>query len=325
MMKLDGVAAFVCVAEVGSISAAARRLGVAKSVVSERVSELERTLGARLVQRTTRNLSLTEDGSAFLGRALRILREVADASAEIAERRGTLAGPLRLSAPVSFGTLHLGPALYPFLAANPDIDLILDLDDRFVDAAADGYDAVLRHGPLRDNRLIAKRLASSRRLLVASPGYLASFGSPRSLEEVAVHRAILYANREPDWRFRGPVGETVIRPPAALRVNNGIIMRDAALAGLGVALLPTFLIHRELAQGQLQQIDVGLVAEGADLYIAYPSNRSPSAKVIALADSLRDAFGDPPYWDADLQHAPTESDSMSGARGLIVSSNAMSS
>ncbi len=324
MMKLDGMAAFVCVAEVGSISAAARRLGVAKSVVSERVSELERTLGALLIQRTTRNLSLTEDGNAFLGRALRILREVADASAEIAERRGTLAGPLRLSAPVSFGAVHLGPALYPFLAANPGIDLILDLDDRFVDAAADGYDAVLRHGPLRDNRLIAKRLASSRRLLVASPDYIASFGLPRSLEELAVHRAILYANREPDWRFRGPAGETVIRPRATLRVNNGIVMRDAALAGLGVTLLPTFLIHRELARGQLRQIDVGCGAEGADLYLAYPSNRSPSAKVVALADSLRDAFGDPPYWDTDMRDPPTEPDSIGRARGLIAS-NAMSS
>ena len=297
MLKLEGIAAFVGVAEAGSISEAARRCGLAKSVISERVSDLERTLGARLIQRTTRKLSLTEDGGTFLERARRILREVADASAEISERHGTLAGPLRVSAPVSFGALHLGPALYPFLAANPAIDLNLDVDDRFVNAAGDGYDAVLRHGPLRDNRLIAKRLASSRRLLVASPAYLASFGIPNCPEELGTHRAILYANRAADWRFLGPAGETVIRPRAALRVNNGIIMRDASLAGLGIALLPTFLIHEHLNQGYLREVDIGLPAEGADLYLAYPSNRSPSAKVIALAACLRDAFGDPPYWD----------------------------
>ncbi|TPG21803.1 LysR family transcriptional regulator [Sphingomonas koreensis] len=297
MMKLDGIAAFVCVADAGSISEAARRAGLAKSVVSERVAELERVLGARLVQRTTRKLSLSEDGLAFLERARRILREVDEATAEIAERRGTLKGPLRISGPVSFCALHLGPALYPFLAAHPGIDLILDLDDRFVDAAADGYDAVLRHGPLRDNRLIAKRLASSRRLLVASPAYLKKAGAPTSLDQLAEHRAILYANREADWRFGGQNGEIVIRPRAALRVNNGIVMRDAALAGLGITLLPTFLINEQLARGALDHVDIGLTAEGADLYLAYPSNRSPSAKVIALADCLRQAFGDPPYWD----------------------------
>jgi DNA-binding transcriptional LysR family regulator len=305
MMKLDGIAAFVRVAEAGSISEAARRIGLAKSVISERIAELERTLGARLVQRTTRKLSLTEDGLAFLDRARRILREVSEASAEIAERRGSLAGPLRLSAPVSFGAPHLGPALYPFLAANPEIGLILDLDDRFVDAAADGYDAVLRHGPLRDNRLIAKRLASSRRLLVASPSYLATAGVPTNLDELAEHRAILYANREADWRFGGVTGETVIRPRAALRVNNGLVMRDAALAGLGITLLPTFLVHEQLASGTLEHIDIGLIAEGADLYLAYPSNRSPSAKVIALADCLRKGFGDPPYWDVAKARSPT--------------------
>ena len=313
MIKLEAIAAFVSVAEAGSISEAARRGGFAKSVISERVSDLERTLGARLLQRTTRKQSLTEDGLGFLERARRILREVADASAEIAERRGTLAGPLRLSAPVSFGALHFGPALYSFLAANPAIDLHLDLDDRFVDAAGDGYDAVLRHGPLRDNRLIAKRLASSRRLLIASPDYLASFGVPNSLEELGTHRAILYANREADWRFRGPAGETVIRPRAALRVNNGIIMRDAAVAGLGIALLPTFLIHEHVNQGRLREVDVGLPAEGADLYLVYPSNRSPSAKVIALAACLRDAFGDPPYWDQPPPIMFTEQNGASGA------------
>lgn len=300
MMKLDSVAAFVAVAEAGSITAAAGRLGLAKSVVSERLAELERQIGARLVQRTTRKQSLTEDGIAFLERGRRLLREAEEAVAEIAERRGALVGPLRLSGPVSFGTLHLGPALYPFLMANPRIELSLELEDRFVDAAADGFDAVIRHGPVHDTRLRARRLAGSRRLLVASPAYLQAHRAPTTLGDLADHRAILYTNRDSDWRFAGPEGAIVVRPQTAARVNNGLIMRGAALAGLGITLLPTFLVHGELADGRLQRLDVGVEAEGAEIHIAYPRERGASAKVLALIEHLRGAFGDPPYWETAL-------------------------
>lgn len=299
-MKLDSVAAFVATADEGSISAAARRLGLAKSVASERLAELERGLGTRLIQRSTRKLSLTEDGQTFLPRARRILSEAAEATSELAERRSTLAGPLRLSAPVSFGVLHLGPALSSFLSENPAIDLTLELDDRFADAAADGFDAVLRHGPIGDNRLVAKRLATSRRLLVASPGYLAAHGRPASLAELERHSGILYVNRDADWRFGSSSKWTVIRPCAALRVNNGVVMRDAAIAGLGISLLPTFFLDGQLAAGTLVHVDVGIEAEGAELFIAYPRARSPSAKVLALTESLRRSFGVPPYWDRTL-------------------------
>src|SRR5579859_5520792 len=153
-MKLDWIAAFVAVAEAGSISGAARQLRLSKSVVSERLAELERAVGTSLVHRTTRKLSLTEDGAAFLERAAQILRDVDAAAADLAERRGTLSGPLRLSVPVTFGRQHLGPALYPFLARNPQIELTLDLDDRRVDVAAEGFDAVIRHGPILESRLM---------------------------------------------------------------------------------------------------------------------------------------------------------------------------
>jgi DNA-binding transcriptional LysR family regulator len=304
MMKLDGIAAFVAVADAGSISEAARRLGLPKSVVSERLAELERSLGARLVQRTTRKMSLAEDGLAFLERARRIVRDTVEATAEMAERRGTLVGPLRISGPVSFGVLHLGPALYPFLHDNPGVELTLVLEDRFVDVAADGYDAVVRHGPIRDNRLIAKRLAPSRRVLVASPAYLAAHGEPRSLADLEGQSAILYTNRDADWRFTGPQGSTVIRPRRSLRLNNGLIMRDAALAGLGITLLTTFMVYPELASGALRVVEVGIEPEGAEIHIAYPTDRGPSAKVRALTACLRRAFGDPPYWDVDLKQRP---------------------
>lgn len=297
MMKLDGVAAFVTTAEAGSISEAARRLGLAKSVVSERLAELERGLGARLVQRTTRKLSLTEDGHNFLPRAQRILYEAVEAAAEMAARRGTLVGSLRIAAPVGFGIMHLGPAIYRFLAEHPGIDLTMELDDRIIDAAADGFDAVLRHGLVADNRLVARRLATSRRLLVGAPAYLAAAGTPASIDDLANHSGILYANRDGDWRFAGAAGWVVVRPRAALRVNNGLIMRDAALAGLGLTLLPNFFAHACLRDGSLVSIDVGAEAEGAELHIAYPRERSASAKVAALTDSLRRSFGEPPYWD----------------------------
>ena len=297
MMKMDGLVIFVAIVEAGSISAAARRLGLAKSVVSERLAELERTLGSRLIQRTTRKLALTEDGQTFLPRAQQILFQAHEAAAEMAERRGTLAGPLRVSGPVGFGILHLGPALNHFLREHPEIDLTLELDDSFVDAAASGFDAVIRHGPVGDTRLVAKRLAKTRRVLVASPAYLAEKGNPRTLADLSAHNAVLYANRDADWRFAGTDGWTVLRPRAALRVNNGLVMRDAAVAGLGITLLPTFFVHQYLASGELLEIDIGIAAEGAELFIAYPRDRSASAKIAALTASLRRSFGDPPYWD----------------------------
>lgn len=297
MMKLDGIAAFIATVEETSISAASRRLGLAKSVVSERLAELERTLGVTLLQRSTRKLTLTSAGHAFLSRAQRIMREIEEAAAEVDASSGKLAGPLRISAPVGFGILHLGPAIARFLKDNPAIEMSLELDDRFVDAATGGFDAVLRHGAIGDGRLIARGLARSRRLLVASPYYLESRGTPATLKDLEDHSGVLYANRSGDWRFAVGNGWSVIRPRSALRVNNGIVMRDAVLAGLGLALLPSFFVHEELRQGLLSVIDIGWPAEGAELFLTYPRDHGAAAKIRALGESLRSSFGDPPYWD----------------------------
>jgi DNA-binding transcriptional LysR family regulator len=300
-MKFDGIAAFVAVAEAGSISEAARRLRLSKSVVSERLAELERSVGTHLLHRTTRKLSLTEDGSAFLERAARIVRKVEDAAADIAERRGTLAGPLRIAAPVTFGHMHLGPALFPFLAEHPRIELTVDLDDRRVDAAADGFDAVVRNGPIVDSRLMAWKLVPSRRVLVASPDYLERHGAPGSIEELDGHRGIFYTNRGvADWRFPRPEGAVMVRAQVSLRVNNGAMMRDAAIAGLGIALLPMFIAGIAIEAGELCVIEVGARAEDEFIFMAHPEGRRPSAKLRALAEHLRAAFGSPPYWDRSL-------------------------
>jgi DNA-binding transcriptional LysR family regulator len=297
MLKLDSLLAFVTTAEAGSISEAARRLQIPKSVASERLAELERNVGATLIHRSTRKLVLTEDGSAFLERAKRILREVSEATAEVSERRGELVGPLRISAPVSFGILHLASALNSFLMENPRIELSVDLDDRFV-GAVDGFDAIIRHGPLPETGWIAKRIAPSRRRLVASPNYLKTHGTPRTISDLEQHRGIIYSIRgASDWRFRQSGRWSVVRPSAVMRVNNGIIMRDAAVEGLGIALLTTFIFYDSIPSGKLLLLDVGAEAEPATIFIAYPNARRVPAKVLALIAHLRAAFGTPPYWE----------------------------
>jgi DNA-binding transcriptional LysR family regulator len=300
VLKLDSLLTFVTTVEAGSISEAARRLQISKSVASERLAELERHVGATLIRRSTRKLVLTEDGIAFLERAKRILREVSEATAEVSERRGELVGPLRISAPVSFGILHLAPALNSFLSRNPRIELSVDLDDRFV-GTTDGFDAVIRHGPLPDNEWTAKRFAPSRRMLVASPDYLKTNGTPRTIGDLRRHRGIIYSKRgASDWRFRQSGRWSVVRPETIMRVNNGIVMRDAALEGLGIALLSTFIFHDLVTSGKLRSLDVGAEAEPATIFIAYPIDRRVSAKVLALIAHLRTAFGTPPYWERQI-------------------------
>lgn len=300
-MKLDGIVSFVAVAEEGSISAAARALRLSKSVVSERLAELERGLGATLLHRTTRRISVTEDGAAFLERARRILREVSEAAMDLAERRGTLAGPMRIAAPVTFGRRHLGPALYPFLAANPEIELTLDVDDRRVDIASGVYDGVVRHGAIEDSRLMVWRLAPSRRVLVAGEAYLARYGTPATIAELDHHKGVFYTNRGvADWRFATPGGVATVRARVGLRVNNGDMMRDAAIAGLGIALLPLFIVGPELREGRLVHVDVGARPAAEFVYLAHPEGRRPAAKLRALAEHLRRSFGDPPYWEDGL-------------------------
>lgn len=298
MIRIEGIAAFVATVEGGSISEAARQLRLAKSVVSERLAELERSLGGALLHRTTRKLSLTEDGAAFLPRARRITRDVTEAAADIAERRGTLSGPLRIAAPVTFARLHLGPALYPFLNDHPEIQLTLDLDDRRIDVASSGHDAIIRHGTIDDSRLVAWKLAKSRRLLVASADYLAAHGTPRTLDDLRRHRGIFYTNRgAADWRFRTPDGAVAIQARQALGVNNGDLIRDAAIAGLGLAMLPTFIAGPAVQAGALMTVPMDVEPDDEFLYMAHAQGRNPSAKLRALRAHLVGCFGAPAYWD----------------------------
>lgn len=298
MLNLDSVSTFIAIAATGSFTDAARQLALSKSVVSERLQELERSLGTKLVQRTTRRVSLTADGAAFYERAKRIVREAELATAELADRRGKVAGSLRISAPVGFGYLHLGGSLFEFIARYPEIDLVLDLEDRFVDLFDEGYDAVVRHGPIQARRVIVKLLATSKRLLVASPGYIKRWGQPTSLEDLSQHRGIIYSYRgAADWRFRVGRRFVTVQPRTVLRLNNGLLMRDAAIQGIGIALLPTFFLEAPRRERTLRVIDIGAQAEGAVLYIGYPDHLRGSAKIRALTTWLQSTFGDPPHWE----------------------------
>ena len=299
MLKLEAIKAFATIAETGSITGAARQLAVSKSVVSERLADLERGLGTKLVRRTTRRLQLTEEGSMFHARAKLILGTAEQAIAELAERRGKLVGPLRISGPVSFGSLHLAPTLFDFLAEHPGIELTLDLDDRFVDPLADGYDAVVRHGPVDDKRVIVKELARCRRVLVASPEYLQAHGTPASIADLSQHRGIIYTNRgAADWRFHVGSKLATARPRTAFHVNNCIVMRDAAVAGLGIALLPTFMLEDQQLKHALTTLDVGAEAESGTIYIAYAEHLRSSAKMRALTTWLQQSLGDQAYWNS---------------------------
>jgi DNA-binding transcriptional LysR family regulator len=209
---------------------------------------------------------------------------------------------------VSFGTLHLGQALFGFLARYPGIELTLELDDRFVDIRGEGYDAIVRHGPVDDDRIIVKRLSASRRVLVASADYLKRFGNPTSLQDLGQHRGILYGNRgAADWRFRVGRKWVIARPQVALRVNNGMLMRDAAVAGLGIALLATFLLETPLKKQTLKDLDIGAEAEGAMIYIAYPEHLRSSGKIRALSAWLRHSIGEPAHWDIDSHRGGSRS------------------
>jgi DNA-binding transcriptional LysR family regulator len=299
-MKLDGLAAFVTVANTGSISEAARQLRLSKSAVSERLTELERALGANLVQRSSRQLALTEDGLAFLERAKRIVTEADQAENELAQRRGEITGPLRIAAPRGFGDLHLGPALYSFMERYPEVSVTADFDDR-IGEAAHGYDALVRIAPGEMPKMPTQTLTLSRRALVAAPSYLARFGRPRTIDELAQHKAIHYMERNPDdWSFKSGTEMVVARVAPRLRVTSCLAMRDAAIAGLGIASLPTFHSHEALRSGALEVVDIGLEADLTPISIAY-HGVPPAAKLIALIEHLARVFGDPPYWDVGLR------------------------
>lgn len=286
---------FVAVVEAGSFVAAGEALRVSKAAVSRSVMELETRLGARLLQRTTRRLSLTEAGRAYYARCRQILAEVEEADGAVGEVTGHPVGRLRVNAPFSFGILHLAPQWGPFMERYPDIELEVTLSDRYVDVVEEGFDAVVRISRMQDSTLVYRRLATTRILVCASPAYLACHGTPASVQELALHPVIAYsyASQGDTWRFTTADAEEEVLTRPRMRTNNGDTCREVALAGQGIVLQPDFLVGGDLAAGRL--VEVLPEAQGPEIgiYIVYPSRKHLSLKVRVLVDFLAAAFAEP--------------------------------
>jgi Transcriptional regulator len=302
MDRLDDMLAFIKVVDTKSFTAAADRLNLSKSVVSRRIAELENRLGARLLNRTTRKLSLTEVGQAYYERCTRIIADLEEAEQAVADLHAAPRGRLRLNAPVSFGFQHLAPAVADFLARYPSIEIEMDLNDRYVDLIDEGYDLAIRIGRLRDSSLIAKRLAPARRVVCASPAYLEKHGTPATPEELANHNCLIYTNvpTAEQWQFR--VGEEMVsvRVSGSMRSNNGDLLCASAVAGVGIVVLPTFLCGNALSSGKLKCLLLDFGMSESNVYAVYPQNRHLSPKVRAFVDFLAERFGPRPYWDCAL-------------------------
>jgi DNA-binding transcriptional LysR family regulator len=289
------------VVEAGGFTAAASQLGMSKSAVSKAVTALEERLGARLLNRTTRRLSLTEVGRAFYERSARVVSEAEEAELAVTHLQESPRGTLRINAGVSFGILHLAAALPDFMQRYPEVAVDADFTDRYVDPVEEGFDVVVRiAAELPDSSLIARRLTANEMVVAASPDYWARRGRPERPQDLASHTCLTYAyNRNPnDWPFADADGRPfTVKVGGRLRTNNGDVSLRAALAGLGVVRLPRFLSGPHLAAGRLEAVLAAFAPPPAGIYAVYPHNRHLSAKVRAFVDFLIERFGPGCDWD----------------------------
>ncbi len=294
-MKLEALRLLLTIVEEGSLAAAGRRLNLPKSVVSDRLAELEQEIGARLLQRTARSMRLTEAGVSFHAVAARVMEDLDEALDGLAERRGELRGMLRVTAPVTFGLKHLCPVLNVFLQTHPRVQLDLELNDRFVDLISDGFDLAVRIGELPDSSLIARRLGTSHRVVVAGAGYAAERGLPRNVSELEQHPAISYANIGPrdEWQFATEDGkQTFARPRVRVRVNNGQAQMNAVASNLGLAVLPMFIVNEMIKSGSIVAVDLGARPVPDPIHALYSPGRSLSNRTRVFIDCLVDSFSE---------------------------------
>ncbi len=269
-------------------------------MVSRHIQELEARLGARLLNRTTRKISLTEAGHVYYDRSAHLLAELSAADSEVAELHTRPRGTLRVNGPVVFGSLHLAAAVADYMAAFPEVKIELTLNDRVVDLVEEGFDCAVRIGALADSSLMARRLAPCRLVVVASPDYLARHGTPQAPADLTKHDCIRYMYGEGGdiWHFHGPDGPQPVRVQGQLRTNNGDAMRIAASRGMGIAVIPSFIVSAELASGALVPILHGWgTADKLAVNVVYPPGRNPSAKLRSFIDFLVPRFGEQPVWD----------------------------
>jgi DNA-binding transcriptional LysR family regulator len=299
MDRLAELDIFARIVTAGSMSAAARELGLSPPVVSKRIKALEERLGTRLLQRTTRQLALTESGKGFYERVVAILASVDEAEAWVSRRAAQARGVLRVSAPTSFGRMHVAPHLVAFMKAFPDITIDLSLSDAFVDIVAEGFDVAIRIADLQDSSLVARKLAANHRVLCAAPAYLAEQGEPAALADLARHRLLLHNSDH--WRLNGPQGPATVKVDSVVRTNSSEVVREAVLAGVGIALRSTWDVGPDIEAGRLKIILPEYRASSrVAVHAVYPSRRHLAHKTRVFIDFLSERFGNPPYWDDGL-------------------------
>lgn len=311
MDSLTSMKVFAAVVESGSFTSAARRLKLSRAVVTKHVAALEDRLGVRLLERTTRKLSVTEGGGRYFERCVQILAVIEDAEREAAQATAVPRGTLRVSAPHTFATLHIAPHLSEFRRRYPEVELDINLSDRFVDLHEESFDLAIRIADdLQESSLIARRLAPCRFVVCGAPDYFKRRGEPRTPDDLAKHPCLGYtlSPREHRWVFACPRDERhVVNVSGPLRSNSGDLLRAAAVGGAGVMLLPTFYVGEDLERGRLKAVLTDYRVHEYGIYAIYPSRKHLTAKVKAFIDFLGDRYGAEPYWDEWLKALPPAS------------------
>ena len=299
MDRLKQIESFAAVATKGSLTAAAQAEGVAPAVIGRRIDALEERLGVKLLVRTTRRITLTHEGSAFLEDCQRLLADLANAEASVSEGGVKASGHLRITAPAGFGRRHVAPLVPAFLAQHPDVSLSLNLSDRVVDIVNEGFDCAVRVGDLPDSSLVSVRLADNRRLCVAAPAYLQRAGTPAAPAELMRHQCLTLssdASQTRGWAFRVD-GEAIhLRPGGRLDCSDGQVLHDWCLRGLGLAWRSTWEVADDLAAGRLQAVLEDFCAPPNGIYAVFPHAKHLPLRVRLWIDFVKHSYGDPKYW-----------------------------
>jgi DNA-binding transcriptional LysR family regulator len=297
MDKFQEMRSFVAVVDAGSFVRAAEALAVSKAAVSRYVSELEARLGVRLLQRTTRRLSLTAEGEVFHARCQTLLADVDEAEAEITSRSGDARGLLKVNVPVSFGILHLAPLWGEFIKGQPNVSFDVTLADRVVDLVEEGYDLAVRIARLPSSSLISRKLSATRLVLCASPRYLKRAGTPTVPADLARHTVLAYSllTGGDEWHFDGPDGPVSVKTAPCLRTNSGDTCRAAALNHQGVVMQPSFMVSADLAAGTLVELMPRYRGIELGIYAVYPTRKHVAPKVRLLIEFLVDSFRRPAW------------------------------
>ncbi|UWQ64661.1 LysR family transcriptional regulator (plasmid) [Leisingera caerulea] len=300
MQGMGDIPVVVAVAETHGFAAAARRLGVSKSAVSKRITQIEKRLGAQLFHRSTRNVSLTEAGEHFYAHAVQALEAAQEAEDSVLALQAAPKGRLRVNVPMAFGRLHVAPLISGFLSRFPGVAVDMVMDDRVTDLFADGFDLALRGGTLADSALVARKIAPLHNILTASPGYLERFGTPETVAELSRHNCLQYSYSRDfqEWIFHCDGKVETFRPHGSYSVNNGEALREAILDGTGIGRLPSFTAGPDLAAGRLIRVLPDCPLPPQTLYAIYPERRHLPAKVRVFIDFILEHLGgDVPPWD----------------------------